>query len=160
MNLDETSLLYNEGELKIIGSKDNTAMKKMQRLKVSTRVPWVGSAVGMNSPVIFLAKGENAHPRLRGTNLVTIYGLKEGSCVIPNESACMDDETLAKVMKVVSPGIRKIKVSNVACVLNILLSIYLTIHICTSKLYLDDSIFPKVVGITHIRWLQASCECH
>ena len=31
----------------------------------------------------------------------------------------MDDETWLKVVKVVAPGIRKIKVSNVACVLPI-----------------------------------------
>ena len=40
----------------------------------------------MNGPVIFLEKGTNVHPRLRGNNLVTKYGLPEGSCVIPNDS--------------------------------------------------------------------------
>ena len=42
----------------------------------------------------------------------------------------MDDETWEKVVKLVYPGIRKIKVSNVNCVLPILFSIYLTLHIC------------------------------
>ena len=70
----------------------------------------------MNGPVIFLAKGTNVHHRLKGTNLVTRYGLPEGSCGIPNKAAYMDDETWAKVVKVVVPGIRKMKVSNVACV--------------------------------------------
>ena len=40
----------------------------------------------MNGPVIFLAKGKKFHPRLRVNNLVTIYGLPEGSCVIPNKT--------------------------------------------------------------------------
>ena len=39
--------------------------------------------------------------------------------MIPNESSYMDDETWVKVVKVAAPGIRKIKVSNVACVLPI-----------------------------------------
>ena len=50
----------------------------------------------------------------------------------------MDGETWVKVVKVVAPGIRKMKVSNVACVLPILLSIYLTLHIYPSKLSSDD----------------------
>ena len=55
------------------------------------------------------------HPRLIGNNFVTRYGFPELSCVIPKKSAYMDDETWAKVVKVVDPGIRKMKVSNVAC---------------------------------------------
>ena len=53
------------------------------------------------------------HPRLIGNNLVTKYVFPEGSCVIPNKAAYMDDETWAKVVKVVAPGIRKMAVSNV-----------------------------------------------
>ena len=73
----------------------------------------VGSAEGVNGPVIFLAKGKKVHPRLRGKNLVTKYGFLEGSYVIPNKVAYMDDETWAKV---VAPGIRKMAVSNVSFV--------------------------------------------
>ena len=93
----------------------------------------------MNDPVIFLAKGTNFHPRLRGNNLVTKYGLPEGSCVIPNKAAYMDDETWAKVVKVVAPGIRKMMVRNVAFVCSILFSTYLTRHLCSSKFSADDS---------------------
>ena len=50
----------------------------------------------------------------------------------------MDDGTWDKVDKLLSPGIRKVKVSNVACVLPALFSVYLTLHICTSKLSADD----------------------
>ena len=49
----------------------------------------------------------------------------------------MDDETCVKLVKVVAPGIRKIKVSNVACVFTILFCVYLTLHICPSKLSSD-----------------------
>ena len=61
----------------------------------------------MNVPVIFLEKGTKVQPSLRGNNLVTKYVLPKGSCVIPNKAAYMDDETWAKVVKVVAPGIRK-----------------------------------------------------
>ena len=44
---------------------------------------------------------------------MTKYGLTEVSCVIPNKAAYMDDETWAKVVKLVSPGIRKMRVRNV-----------------------------------------------
>ena len=50
------------------------------------------------------------------TNLVTKYGFSEGSCAITNKPSYMDDETWKKVVKVVAPAIRKMKVSNVACV--------------------------------------------
>ena len=92
----------------------------------------------MNGPVIFLAKGTKVHPRLIGNNLVTKYGLPEGSYVIPNKAAYMDDETWAKVVKVVFPGIRKMAVSNVAFVCYMLFSTYLNLHLCSSKFSADD----------------------
>ena len=72
------------------------------------------------------------------TNLVTRYGLPEVSCVIPKKTSKMDDETWEKLVKVVAPGIRKMKVINFACVFPILFSIYLTLHLCPSKLSSDD----------------------
>ena len=92
----------------------------------------------MNGPVIFLEKGKKVHPRIKGNNLVTRYGLPEGYCIIPNKAAYMDDGTWTKVVKVISPGIRKMKVSNVACIFPILFYIYLTLHLCPSIFYSDD----------------------
>ena len=89
----------------------------------------------MNGPVIFLTKGEKLHPSLKCNNLVTRYALLEGSCVIPKKVSYMDDETWSKVVKVVFPGIIKMKVINVACVFTILLSIYLTIHLFLQILF-------------------------
>ena len=59
--------------------------------------------------------------------------------MIPNKSEYMDNETWAKVVKVVAPGIRKMEVSNVAFVCSILFSTYLTLHICSSKFSADDT---------------------
>ena len=67
----------------------------------------------MNGPVILLEKVTKLHPRLRGKKLVKKYGFPEGSCVIPNKAAYMDDETWAKMVILVAPGIRKMAVSNV-----------------------------------------------
>ena len=50
----------------------------------------------------------------------------------------MDDETREKVMKVLAPDIIKMKMRNFACVLPILLSVYLTLHICHPKISADD----------------------
>ena len=93
----------------------------------------------VNCTVIFLSKRKKVHPRLRGKNLSNEYILIEVSCVIPNKSAYMDDETWAKVVKVVAYGIRKMTVSNVAFVCSILFSTYLALHLCYSKLSADDS---------------------
>ena len=92
----------------------------------------------MNGTLIFLAKGTKVYPRIRGTNSVTRYILPEGSCEITNIASYMDDCTWENVVKVVSPGIIKMKVGNVACVFPTLFSIYLTIHIFSSKLSSDD----------------------
>ena len=78
------------------------------------------------------------HPVIIGTKLVTRYIVPEGSCVIPNKTSYLDDETWEKVVKLVAPGISKSNVSDVACVFPILFSVYLTLHLCSSKLSSDD----------------------
>ena len=93
----------------------------------------------MNGPVISLTKGTNMHPSLRGNNSVTKYGSPEGFFVTPKKAAYMDDETWAKVVKVVAPGIRKMAVRNVAFVCSILFSAYITLHLCSSKFSAYDS---------------------
>ena len=65
--------------------------------------------MGVNGPVIFLAKRGFLHTRLRGNNLVTKYGLPEGSCVITNKSAYMYGKTWTVVVKLLAPGIRKFR---------------------------------------------------
>ena len=137
-NLDETCFLCNEGELKVIGSKDKPRHdQNFSDSRFSITALRVGSAAGLNGPVIFMEKGTKVHHRLKGTNFVTRYGLPEGSCVIPNKAAYMDDKTWEKVAKVVAPGIRKMTVVNIYF-LSILFSTYLTLHLCSSKLFAYD----------------------
>ena len=140
LNLDETCFLFNEGELKIIGGNDKTCHDKIfSDLRFSITVLQGRNEVGVNGPVIFLVKGKKVQPRQIGKKLLTKYGFSEGSCVIPNKAAYMDDKTWAKVAKVVAPGIRKIAVSNVAFFCSILFSTYLILHLCSPKLSADDS---------------------
>ena len=91
LNLDETCFLCNGGELSIIGNNDKPRHdKNCSNLRFSITFLRVGSAAGVNGPVIFMEKGTKVHPRLRGNNLVTKYGLSEGYSVIPNKAAYMD----------------------------------------------------------------------
>ena len=96
LNLDETSFLCNEGEIKVIVIKDKPRhYKNCRNSRFSITVLRFRSASGANGTVIFLVKGGNVHPRLKGTKLVTRYGLQELSCVIPKNGAYMDDESVS-----------------------------------------------------------------
>ena len=117
-----------------MGAKINPAMKNCIESRFSITVLRVGSAAGVNVPVIFMAEGTKLHPRLKATNLVTRYGFPEGSYAITNKAEYMYDDIWAKVVKVVDPGIRKMKISNFACIFPILFSIYISLRLCTSKL--------------------------
>ena len=103
--------------------------------------------------MVFIEKGALVHPGLRGTNMVTKYELKEGSCVIPNKISHINDETLVKVVKLASYAIRKMR-AIFSCILPILFYIYLIPHTYTSKFSVDNTLFPWLVVITHIWWLQ------
>ena len=149
--MDETVFLCNQGELRIIGDNDKPCHdKNCSDSRFSITVLLVSSAEGRNGTVVFMVKVKKVHQSLRGKNLVAKYGFPEVSCVIPNKAAYMNDETWAKVVKVVAPGIIKMEVSNVAFFCSILFSNYITLHICTSKLSVDDSGLPKVVALHHI----------
>ena len=67
----------------------------------------------MIGPLIFLERGAKVYHRMRGNNLATKNILTEGSCVIPNKAAYMDDKIWAKVVKVLAPGIIKMAMRNV-----------------------------------------------
>ena len=63
LNLDETCFLYNEGELKVVGANDKTCHKQnCSYSRFSITVLQVGSAEGVNGPVILIANGTKMHP--------------------------------------------------------------------------------------------------
>ena len=63
----------------------------------------VGSTAGVNGLLIYVSNGTKVHLRLIRKNLVNRYGYKEGSCVIPNKGAYMDNDNWTKVVKLVAP---------------------------------------------------------
>ena len=65
--------------------------------------------MGVNGLVTFMSKVNLAHPRLRGSNLVTRCVLIEVSCVNPNKTSYVGDEAWSKALKVLDPRIRKMK---------------------------------------------------
>ena len=73
-------------------------------------------------------------PKIRGPNLVTKYVFLGVYCVITNQELYMDDEIFMRLVKVVSPSIRKMKLGDVSFVCLILFSLFITPHICSSKL--------------------------
>ena len=78
----------NEGDLKALGSKDKPHLgKNYSDSRFSITVLRVGSEAVVNASAIFLEKDPKLHPRLRCNNLVIIYILTEGSCVIPKKSS-------------------------------------------------------------------------
>ena len=72
--------------------------------------------------------------------------------MITNKAAYMDYKTWERVVKVVEPGVRKITVRNVDFVCSILFSTYLTLHLCPSKVSIDNLRLPKVVSLPQIWW--------
>eukprot|EP00957_Ditylum_brightwellii_P204708 15340482-Ditylum_brightwellii.AAC.1 len=69
-----------------------------------------GAAAGVNGPVIFLTKGKEVHCSFRENKLHTMFGLPEGSYVIANGTGYMDNETWLKVVKLLAPATRKMKI--------------------------------------------------
>ena len=73
LDLDETSFLCNEGELRVVGGNNKPRHdKNCSDSSFSITVLRVGSEAGVNGPVIFLEKGTKVYQRLRGKILVTI----------------------------------------------------------------------------------------
>ena len=63
LNLDENCFLCNEGELRIIGDNDKPRHdQNCSDSRFSITVFRVGSAAGVNGPVLFLDKGTKVHP--------------------------------------------------------------------------------------------------
>ena len=64
----------------------------------------------MNGPVVFLVQGQSIHKRFTPERMVKYFGLLPGSCCLANPSGYMDDETWAKVVEIIVPAIRLMKV--------------------------------------------------
>ena len=111
LNLDESCFVCNDGILKIIGDGDKRHHdKNMSDSRVSITIVRCGSAAGTNGPVVFIANGKSVNRTFSQYRLRKLYGLPEGSIVLCNENAYMDDKTWIETVRVMAPGIRAMPV--------------------------------------------------
>ena len=128
LNLDESCFMCSDGELKIMGDAERQKHdKNTSDSRTSITVLRVGAAGGEKGPVVFVVKGKGkVKSMFSDARLVKHYGLPEGSTVIMNDSAYMDDETCEAVVEKLAPAIRKMKVSRMR-----LLLLYIFNHVLT-----------------------------
>ncbi len=113
LNLDETSVLGCNGNLRIVGSAEVKKHEKtMQDNRDSVTIIRIGSASGETGPWIFLLKGkkelERTHPLI---NLERNFpGVPTGSKVIMTPNAYMTDESWIKLTPFIANGILKMPV--------------------------------------------------
>ena len=111
LNIDETCFMCSEGSLKIIGDAERKRHdKNVSDQRMSITVLRCGSAAGTHGPVIFVMSGNKVPRTFSGNRLHKIYGLPEGSCVLVNDNAYMDDATWLKTVDVLAPAIRKLPI--------------------------------------------------
>ena len=111
LNVDESCFVCNDGILKIIGDKEKKYHdKNVSDSRVSITVVRTGSAAGGHGPVIFVVTGTTINCNFSSKRLIDEYGLPEGSIVLCNENAYMDDVTWVLTVKHLSAGIQKIVV--------------------------------------------------
>ena len=102
--------MCSEGNLKIIGDAKRRHDKNLSDNRISITVVRCGCASGTHGPVIFIMRGTEVNRMFSRKWLTEHLGLPEGSVVIPNENAYMDDATWSKVVDVLAPAIRKLPV--------------------------------------------------
>ena len=111
LNLDESCFICNYGHLKILGDGEKKHHdKNIADSRVSITTVRCGSATGSNGPVVFIANGKNVNRTFSQYRLRHVYGLPEGSIVLCNKTAYMDDETWIKTVQAMAPGIRAMPV--------------------------------------------------
>merc|ERR1712155_86428 len=92
-------------DLKIIGDANRKHHdKNVSDKHCSITVLRCGSAAGTHGPVIFVMSSTQVPRIFAGNRLHKIYGLPEGSCVLVNDNAYMDDATWVKTVDVLAPA--------------------------------------------------------
>ena len=105
-NLDETGLLFSEGNLQVIGSKERKKHEKdNQNSRDSITCIRIGSAGGTNGPAIFLSKGKKVDSR--PCRNLEKHGAPPGSKVFPTSNAYLNDETWVEIVPHLCKAIRK-----------------------------------------------------
>ena len=105
--------MCSDGILSIIGDAEKKRHdKNVSDSRASITVVRCGRAAGEKGPIIFLLKGTNSERNRIFTKkrLAEKYNLPEGSCVLMNENAYMDDETWLVTVKEIAPVLRRLPV--------------------------------------------------
>ena len=111
LNIDETCFMCSKGSLKSIGDANRKRHdKNICDNRLSITVLRCGSAASTHTPVVFIMSGKVVPRIFTGNRLHKNYGLPEGSCVLVNDNAYMDDATWVKTVDVLAPAIRKLPI--------------------------------------------------
>lgn len=113
LNLDEECVMGSEGTVKVISSIfGKKVQKNMDDFKGSISVIRVGSAAGIEGPVIFLCAGKDKRSipnNLKG-DLSKKHGLPKGSRVVCTPTAYLTDESWLKAVPYICEGIREMEI--------------------------------------------------
>jgi hypothetical protein len=111
LNLDETSVLGCNGNLRIVGSAEVKKHEKTtQDNRDSVTIVCIGSASGETGPWIFLLKGKKELEWNHPLRKLDFPGVPAGSKVIMTPNAYMTNEVWIKLTPFIANGIRKMPV--------------------------------------------------
>lgn len=109
LNLDETCIRCDDGNLRVLGASDKRITSKCNSdSKFSITILRVGSAAGVDGPIIFLVEGKKIDSDVL-KDLPKKFGCPIGSCVIATPSAYMMDKAWDKLLPKLIEGIRAMK---------------------------------------------------
>ena len=112
LNLDETCIQCNDGNIRIVGSKERKTQSKItDDSRFSITILRVGNAAGSDGPIIIILKGKDKKIYSKVLNdIVKAFGCPPGSCVINTPSAYMTDEAWKELVPALIKGIRQMPV--------------------------------------------------
>ena len=90
----------------MVPSKQKKHYKNTSDSRISITAVRCGNTADENGPVVFIASGQNMNSMFSKHRLKNTYSLPEGSTILTNDSAYMDDATWLRCVEVMAPGIR------------------------------------------------------
>lgn len=105
LNLDETCIRCDDNGIRVVGARGRITSKRGADSKVSITILRVGSAAGIDGPIIFLVEGKSIDIKPL-KDLPKNFGCPIGSCVLPTPTAYMTDDAWKEVVPHLIEGIR------------------------------------------------------
>jgi hypothetical protein len=111
LNLDETSVMCNAGNLRIIGAAERGKHKKnIDDSRDSITIICIGSVAGTEGPQIYLAKGKTDVPKSLRNIKKKSYSAPPGSVVVMTPNGYLTDVTWNQLAPIIAAGIRNMPV--------------------------------------------------